>query len=83
MKYLGPLTCLGLEARQSPTFIFLRRHKYVTYLIELVGLQHSTPVETLLEINAMLQQDDGDLLPNPILYHRVVGNLLHLTITRP
>lgn len=55
MKDLGPLTYfLGLEVQQSSKGIFLHQHKYITNLIAFVGLQHSTPVDTPLEVNVTL-----------------------------
>lgn len=52
-------------------------------LIDLVDLQNSTPGDTPLEVNLKLRKDDGDLLPDPHMYRRLVGSLTYLTITRP
>lgn len=52
-------------------------------LIALVDLQDSTLVDTPLEVNLKLRNDDGTLLPDPHMYRRLVGSQVYLTITRP
>lgn len=49
----------------------------------MAGLVNSTPVDTQLEVNLKLTQDNGDLLPNPTFYGQLVGSLIYLTNTRP
>ena len=84
MKDLGPLTYfLGLKVHQSEKGLILNQHKYAMGLIEMAGLQNSTPVDTLVEVNVKLSQDTGDPLPNLTLYRCLVGSLVYLTITRP
>ncbi|XXG41548.1 hypothetical protein AAC387_Pa01g1988 [Persea americana] len=48
----------------------------------MAGLQHSTPGDTPLEVNVKLSQDTSDLLPDAMLYRRLVGSLVYLTITQ-
>lgn len=36
-----------------------------------------------MDVNLKLRQDEGDLLPDPSLYRRLVGRLLYLTVTSP
>ena len=84
MKDLGPLNYfLGLEVHRSKKGLFLHQHKYATDLVDLADLGNSSPVDTPLEVNAKLHQQDGDLLPDPTFYRRLVGSLVYLTITRP
>ena len=84
MKDLGPLHYfLGLEVHQSPKGLFLNQHKYTSDIIELADLHDSSPVDTPIKVNLKLSKDDGDLLPNPHTYRRLVGSLVYLTITRP
>ncbi|XP_060670003.1 retrovirus-related Pol polyprotein from transposon RE1 isoform X5 [Ziziphus jujuba] len=84
MKDLGILTYfLGLEVHHSDRGIFVNQHKYTHDLIALAGLENSTPVDTPLEVNVKYSQTDGDLLPDPTIYRRLVGSLIYLTITRP
>lgn len=52
-------------------------------LITLVDLQDYTLVDTPLEVNLKLRNDDGTLLPDPHMYRRLVGSQVYLTITRP
>ena len=82
MKDLGPLHYfLGLEVHQSPKGLFVNQHKYTSDLIELADLHDSSPVDTPIEVNLRLSKDDGDLLPDPHTYRRLVGSLVYLTIT--
>eukprot|EP00268_Persea_americana_P018667 TRINITY_DN193_c7_g2_i2.p1 TRINITY_DN193_c7_g2~~TRINITY_DN193_c7_g2_i2.p1 ORF type:complete len:155 (+),score=18.35 TRINITY_DN193_c7_g2_i2:1197-1661(+) len=84
MKDLGPLHYfLGLEIHQSPKGLFINQHNYAIDLIELADLDESSSVDTPLEVNLKLSKDDGDLLPDPHTYQRLVGSLVYLTITRP
>jgi len=84
MKDLGCLHYfLGLEVHTNSNGIFLHQQKYTEDLISLAGLQSATPVDTPLEVNVKYHRDQGDLLPNPLLYRQLVGSLNYLTITRP
>jgi len=84
MKDLGNLHYfLGLEVDSTSKGIFLHQHKYATDLISMAGLQSANPVDTPLEVNVKYHCDDGDLLPDPLLYRQLVGSLNYLTITRP
>ena len=84
MKYLGNLRyCFGLEVHSTSKGIFLHQHKYATNLISMDGLQSANQVDTPLEVNVKYHCDDGDLLPDPLLYRQLMGSLNYLTITRP
>ena len=84
MKDLGNLNYfLGLEVNSHPKGLFLHQHKYTDDLISLAGLQSAAPLDTPLEVNAKYLCDEGDILPNPLLYRLLVGSLNYLTITRP
>ena len=69
MKDLGNLHYfLGLEVHSTSKGIFLHQHKYATDLISMAGLQSAKPVDTPLEVNVKYHRNDGDLLPDPLLY---------------
>lgn len=79
MKDLDPLTYFfGVEVHQSEKGLILDQQKYGLDLIEMAGLQHSTPMDTPLEVNVKLNQDTGNTLPGPTLYPRLVGSLVYL-----
>ena len=63
--------------------IFLNQHKYVQEIITLARLQDGRSVDTPLEVNVKCRRDEGEFLPDPSLYRRLVGSLNYLTITRP
>ena len=82
MKDLGPLThFLGLEVHQSVEGLFINQHKYTMDHITLVDLQDSTLVDTPLEVNLKLRNDDGTLLPDPHMYRQLAGSQVYLTFT--
>ena len=84
MKDLGHLHYfLGLEVHQSLKGMFLNQHNYTSDLIKLANLHESSPVDTPVEVNLKMSKDDGDLLPDPHTYRRLVGSLVYLTITQP
>ena len=48
-----------------------------------MGLDGTTPIDTHMEVNVKYMKDEGDLLPNPTLYQRLVGSIIYLTTNRP
>ena len=52
-------------------------------ILEETGLLGSKPVETPMDPNVKLYEDQGELLSNSERYHRLVGKLNYLIITRP
>ena len=51
-------------------------------ILEETGLLGSKPVETPMDPNVKLYDDQGELLSNPERYRRLVGKLNYLIITR-
>ena len=52
-------------------------------ILEETGLLGSKPVETPMDPNVKLYEDQGELLSNPERYRCLVGKLNYLTIIRP
>ena len=52
-------------------------------VLEETGLLGSKPVETPMDPNVKLYEDQGELLSNPERYRCLVGKLNYLTITCP
>ena len=57
--------------------------KYVLDILKETGLLGSKPIETPMDPNVKLYEDQEELLSDPKRYHRLVGKLNYLTITRP
>ena len=84
MKDLSQLThFLILEVHHRASGIFMNQHKYIQDLITLVGLEDTSSVDTLMEINVKYRKDEGDLLDDPTLYLRLLKSLIFLITTRP
>ncbi|XP_058079298.1 uncharacterized mitochondrial protein AtMg00810-like [Magnolia sinica] len=43
----------------------------------------SSSVDTPLEVNVKYRHEEGDILPDPMVFRQLVGSLNYLTITRP
>ncbi|GMI85144.1 cysteine-rich RLK (RECEPTOR-like protein kinase) 8 [Hibiscus trionum] len=84
LKILGPLKYfLGFEIARNNTGISLSQRHYTLQLLEDIGCLGKKPAETLLIASHKLSAHEGELLPDPQLYRRLVGRLLYLTHTRP
>jgi hypothetical protein len=69
MKDLGSLIYfLGLEITTGSHGIFLSQHKYAQDLVVIASLQDSYPLDTPMEINLKLCEEEGDLLSEPVAY---------------
>ncbi|XP_061354483.1 uncharacterized mitochondrial protein AtMg00810-like [Gastrolobium bilobum] len=84
LKNLGPAKYfLGLEVARSSKGISLCQHHYALQILKDSGLSGCKPKSTPLEVKSKLSNHDGDLLPDPTIFRRLIGRLLYLTITRP
>lgn len=84
MKDLGVLKYfLGIEVTRSSSSLFLYQHKYALDIISEVGLLGAKPASFPIEQNHTLACASGALLSDPEAYHRLVGRLVYLAVTRP
>lgn len=84
MKDLGTLQYfLGIELLYSPRGYLLSQSKYIANIFEHTRLTDTRVADSPLELNVKYAPSDGVPLPNPTLYHTLVGSPVYLTITRP
>ncbi|XP_058092112.1 uncharacterized mitochondrial protein AtMg00810-like [Magnolia sinica] len=74
---------LRLEVARSSKGIFLNQHKYALDILFDSGQLSARTARFPMEQHLKLNTQDGDLLPDPGLYRRLVDRLIYLTITRP
>ena len=75
-KDLGKLRYfLGIEVERFKEGISLSQRKYVLDVLEETGLLGSKSVETPMDPNVKLYEDQGELLSNPERYRCLVGKL--------
>jgi hypothetical protein len=83
-KDLGRLRYfLGIEVAQSKDGIAISQRKYVLDILEETGMLDCKPVDTPMDPNVKLLQNQGEPYPDPGRYRRLVGKLNYLTMTRP
>lgn len=83
VKDMGPLKYfLGIEMATSSKGLFLNQRKYIMDLLEDTNMVHTKPVATPLDSKLKLNSP-RELLKSPTYYHKLVGKLIYLTITRP
>lgn len=84
MKDLGQLRYfLGIEIDRTEAGIFMCQKKYTMDILKEHKLLHAKPLQLPLDSHVKLSPDLGDPLPNPLIFQRLLGQLIYLTITRP
>ena len=82
---IGKLTYfLGLQVSYRDNGdIFINRSKYVTDILNKVGMLSCRSCSTLSKPHTLLLKDEGVPLADPTMYKRLVEVLQYLTFTRP
>ncbi|XP_058076433.1 ribonucleoside-diphosphate reductase large subunit-like [Magnolia sinica] len=75
----APRACLEVQSDSSG--VFLHQHKYTEDLISLSGWQDSSSVDTPLEVNVKYRREEGDLLPDPMVFRHKSVNFCNLLAT--
>lgn len=84
LKDLGNLKYfLGIEIARADAGIVLSQRNYTLQLLDDTGFLACKPTPLPMDSNHHLTATDGDPLPDPYQYRRLVGRLLYLTISRP
>ncbi|PKI54422.1 hypothetical protein CRG98_025209 [Punica granatum] len=84
MADLGKLRYfLGIEVARQSDSLFLCQRKYILDILQECGMLGARPATFPMEQHLRLSSDSGDDLPDPSCYHRLIGRLIYLTITRP
>lgn len=84
LKDLGSLRYfLGLELARSSKGILLSQWHYLLQLLEDTGLLSSNPSLLPMDPHVKLSATEGTLLTDVITYHRLIGRLVYLTVSRP
>ncbi|GAV70213.1 hypothetical protein CFOL_v3_13711, partial [Cephalotus follicularis] len=73
-----------IEVAKSPKSIFISQHKYVINLLTETGMLGAKPSDSPMDTNVKLYLDEGgNVLSDTKSYHRLVGKLNYLGVTRP
>ena len=82
MNYLGALIYfLGIEVNRSAQEIFLSQNEYKLDMIKEFGVNHTRKLRIPMDPMTKLTLNLDDPLPDPVIFHRLVGKLLYLTLT--
>jgi len=71
----------GLEIAKSNRGISLSQRKYTLSLLEDTRFLACKPFNLPMDANLKLNLHDGDLLPDPSMYKRLIGRMIYLTIS--
>ncbi|GJU43354.1 retrovirus-related pol polyprotein from transposon TNT 1-94 [Tanacetum coccineum] len=83
IKDLGSLHYyLGIEILHNSKGLVMSQRKYALDLLQCANVLNHKPSTIPLDPLKNLNLTDGDILPDPSLYGKLVGKLIYLTITR-
>jgi len=74
---------LSIEVAQSNDGIVISQRKYAMDILEETGLVSSKSVDTPMDPNTKLLQNQGGPISHPEQYRRLVEKLNYLTVTHP
>ena len=84
LKDLGTLKYfLGLEIARSHSGLVLSQRHYTLQLLEDTGYLACKLALVPMDPKLKLTAHDGELLPDPTIYRRLIGRLLYLTLSWP
>ncbi|KAI3761309.1 hypothetical protein L1987_51721 [Smallanthus sonchifolius] len=84
IKDLGTLNYfLGIEVLKSPSGLIMTQRKFVKDLLIEFSTDDVSSVSYPLLLHLQLKLNEGQVLDDPLAYHRLVGKLNYLTHTRP
>jgi hypothetical protein len=78
-----PKYFLGIEFSYAQDRIALSQRKYVLDILKETGMLGCKPASTPVEPNPQFWDSNSPLIEDITRYRRLVGKLIHLTVTRP
>ena len=78
MKYF-----LGMEVLQSNNVIFIYHQKYISDILNRLGMQDCKHVNTLISTCAKIGKDEDSKKVDDSMYRSLIGSLLYLTASVP
>ena len=83
LRDLDPLSYfLGIQAHCQGSILHLNQQNYIIDLLNRTHKENSKPTPTPGSLGSTLSQLNGVPLPNPFEYHRTIGALQYITLTR-
>nr|GFA26134.1 uncharacterized mitochondrial protein AtMg00810-like [Tanacetum cinerariifolium] len=74
---------LGLQISQSPRGVFINQSKYALASLKKYDFESCDLVDTPMVMKSKLDEDKERKAVDSSYYHRLIGNLLYLTASRP